>query len=519
MDNMACNKGQHVRKAKKKPVKDELDRLKQAEKKKRRLEKALATSAAIISELEKKKQKKKEEQQRLDEEGAAIAEAVALHVLLGEDSDDSSKAMNDGGCKPWNCSSDLDLFLGGKRACFPHLDGGTWSVERMGWVSDAFSYGCKLGGAENGKWSFSFGPVEKNVIEPLYEEAGWGPDGFSADLIAAQAVSSLQIAEDADEEERLVPKIVIVVKRSCDRTEAPFSQLLIHRLQCYSTLLESLDAVNVNLDVLQIIEKYYVHSALEKMVSSQCHGGRMVVAPWKTLFLSCRFSPAMFSGFTEAQAECLVQRSHARRLHVEKRQGSLLAMTESSSVLSPPSLSLELTHSATFQLQNVHLTASHMRIHHQDPKPRSFLLQVLPIPCLSEFGIPRAMPSKTRFPGRKAYCEGSPRLLKFIEHQDAIFHVSTLCIEANKRSTNKHIKLTQNLYCTCMKTSSNPKCCYIGSCRNSTRKCRFIRHDLEKLHSINKPPSLQVPTNQSCAGHHIGMFAKSKDVEFDPRRL
>ena len=35
---------------------DELDRLKQAEKKKRRLEKALATSAAIISELEKKKQ-------------------------------------------------------------------------------------------------------------------------------------------------------------------------------------------------------------------------------------------------------------------------------------------------------------------------------------------------------------------------------------------------------------------------------------------------------------------------------
>ncbi|TKY51336.1 hypothetical protein E2542_SST22847 [Spatholobus suberectus] len=183
MDNMACNKGQHVRKAKKKQVKDELDRLKQAEKKKRRLEKALATSAAIISELEKKKQKKKEEQERLDEEGAAIAEAVALRVLLGEDSDDCCNVViNDSGYKTWNYNQKLDLFMGGKRACFPHLDGGTWSFT-----------------TENGKWSFTSGSLEKNVYEPLYEEAGWGPAGFSVDLIAAQAVGSLQIAEDADE--------------------------------------------------------------------------------------------------------------------------------------------------------------------------------------------------------------------------------------------------------------------------------------------------------------------------------
>lgn len=200
MDNMACNKGQHVRKAKKKQVKDELDRLKQAEKKKRRLEKALATSAAIISELEKKKQKKKEEQQRLDEEGAAIAEAVALHVLLGEDSDDSSNPTNEGGCNSWNCTSNLDLFRSGKGTYFPRLNGGTWSVERMGWVSNGYTYGCRWGGSENGEWSLSIGPFEKNVHEPIYEEAGWGLPGFSADLIAAQAVSSLQIAEDAGEE-------------------------------------------------------------------------------------------------------------------------------------------------------------------------------------------------------------------------------------------------------------------------------------------------------------------------------
>ncbi|KAD4584837.1 hypothetical protein E3N88_22438 [Mikania micrantha] len=92
---MECGKPPSgARKMKKKQVKDESDRIKQAEKKKRRLEKALATSAAIISELEKKKQLKKEEQKRLDEEGAAIAEAVALQVLIGEDTDDTCSRVN-----------------------------------------------------------------------------------------------------------------------------------------------------------------------------------------------------------------------------------------------------------------------------------------------------------------------------------------------------------------------------------------------------------------------------------------
>lgn len=199
MDNLALNKGQHVKKAKKKQVKDELDRLKQAEKKKRRLEKALATSAAIISELEKKKQKKKEEQQRLDEEGAAIAEAVALRVLIGEDdSVDSSNVVNEGRCNTWNCNRNLDLLLGGKRACFPHVDDSAWSLERLSLVSSGYTYGCEWGGVQNGNWYLSFGPLEKNVH--MQEEAGWGHDGFSAGLIAAQAVSSLQIAENEDAE-------------------------------------------------------------------------------------------------------------------------------------------------------------------------------------------------------------------------------------------------------------------------------------------------------------------------------
>ena len=53
--------------------------------------------------------------------------------------------------------------------------GGTWSVS-----------------SENGEWSFR---CEKNV----HEELGWGSAGFSIHYIAAQAVRSLQIVEDANE--------------------------------------------------------------------------------------------------------------------------------------------------------------------------------------------------------------------------------------------------------------------------------------------------------------------------------
>lgn len=145
--------GKGVKKGKKKQVKDELDRIKQAEKKKRRLEKALATSAAIISELEKKKQKKKEEQERLDEEGAAIAEAVALQVLIGEDPDEE-------------CGSNFDDLFGG---------GGT---------------------AGNGAYVY-----RRSGNGWILKNGGWGEDGcleYYVDEISAQAVSGLQIADDED---------------------------------------------------------------------------------------------------------------------------------------------------------------------------------------------------------------------------------------------------------------------------------------------------------------------------------
>ncbi|XP_010448387.1 PREDICTED: uncharacterized protein LOC104730852 [Camelina sativa] len=176
MDHMVCKQQVQpvIRKVKKKHGKDEFDRVKQAEKKKRRLEKALATSAAIRAELEKKKKKRLEEQQRLDEEGAAIAEAVALHVLLGEDSDESSPRVMLSEEKGFT----MDLCRDERTSYAPRQRCASYAVQGIGF------------GLGDSNWSISYKPFVKDV---------WDNNmGTSADLIAAQAVSSLQISENAD---------------------------------------------------------------------------------------------------------------------------------------------------------------------------------------------------------------------------------------------------------------------------------------------------------------------------------
>lgn len=191
---MECGKAQSgVRKVKKKQVKDDLDRIKQAEKKKRRLEKALAASAAIISELEKKNQKKKEEQQRLDEECAAIAEAVALQVLIGEESDKScvrTLIQKEEEWHPWGyCASNFDLFVSDSYSKTtanvtpygsPNGDMGTG----MGCVTD----GCEGSRYQWNGYALSGGSyVLSDDQAPYVVERDWE---------AAEAISTLQIADD-----------------------------------------------------------------------------------------------------------------------------------------------------------------------------------------------------------------------------------------------------------------------------------------------------------------------------------
>jgi hypothetical protein len=187
-----------VRKPKKKQVKDELDRIKQAEKKKRRLEKALATSAAIRSELEKKKQKKKEEQERLDEEGAAIAEAVALHVLLGEDSDDSSVMLKkDEGQISLDRTDKKGIITGGRQSLVPRQNPLKYSLGNIECVSNADRYGCMWNRWENYNPILASGPPGRDFCPQYYGEEGFGTVGLSAGHLAARAVSSLKIADDS----------------------------------------------------------------------------------------------------------------------------------------------------------------------------------------------------------------------------------------------------------------------------------------------------------------------------------
>ncbi|XVF33535.1 hypothetical protein REPUB_Repub17cG0177100 [Reevesia pubescens] len=122
---------------------------------------------------------------------------------------------------------------------------------------------------------------------------------------------------------QLSPKIVVSFDRGCDRTDVSFPHHIIHALQSYSGLLESLDAVNMNPDALQKIERFLLEPGIEKIVLGR-HRSLERTPPWRSLFVQSGFSPLTFSNFTESQAECLVQRTPIRGFHVEKRQSSLV---------------------------------------------------------------------------------------------------------------------------------------------------------------------------------------------------
>ncbi|KAK7390184.1 hypothetical protein VNO78_25483 [Psophocarpus tetragonolobus] len=122
---------------------------------------------------------------------------------------------------------------------------------------------------------------------------------------------------------QLRPKVVVTLDRICDRIDVPLPTNVIHVLQCYSALLESLDAVNVNLDVLQKIERHFIQPAIKKIILGH-HHSQEKLPPWRNLFIQSGFTPFTFSNITQAQAECLVQRAPVRGFHVERKPSSLV---------------------------------------------------------------------------------------------------------------------------------------------------------------------------------------------------
>ncbi|KAL1213570.1 Scarecrow-like protein 6 [Cardamine amara subsp. amara] len=122
----------------------------------------------------------------------------------------------------------------------------------------------------------------------------------------------------------LSPTIIVCSDRGCERTDLPFPQQLVHSLHSHTALLESLDAVNANLDAMQKIERFLIQPEIEKLVMDRSRPIERPMMTWQTMFLQMGFSPVTHSNFTESQAECLVQRTPVRGFHVEKKHNSLL---------------------------------------------------------------------------------------------------------------------------------------------------------------------------------------------------
>ncbi|GLU05587.1 hypothetical protein SLE2022_226830 [Rubroshorea leprosula] len=122
---------------------------------------------------------------------------------------------------------------------------------------------------------------------------------------------------------QLSPKIVVSLDTGLDRNDLSFPQHVVYALQSYTYLLESLDAVNVNSDALNKIERFLLQPRIENIIFGRVRAPEKMPL-WKTLFTSAGFSPVPFSNYTETQADCLVKRTQGRGFHVEKRQASLV---------------------------------------------------------------------------------------------------------------------------------------------------------------------------------------------------
>lgn len=192
--------GASSRKEKKKQAKEERDRLKQVEKKKRRLEKALATATAIRIELEKKKQRRKEEEQRLDAEGAALAEAVALQVLVEEevislDDDSVCDCKVPNVCKP--SISDAKL----QTATVASHNQGTAKEVSMNRRSNNEDVQVKKL-VRCSEWGVFSNPRDNLTFSSERAKAA----ELAAGIAAAQAVAALKIAEEARAEAEAAKK-------------------------------------------------------------------------------------------------------------------------------------------------------------------------------------------------------------------------------------------------------------------------------------------------------------------------
>lgn len=131
---------------------------------------------------------------------------------------------------------------------------------------------------------------------------------------------------------QLSPRIVASVNEGCDRTDLSFSGRVIHSVQSYSSLLESLDAVGMNTDTLQKIERFWIQPEIQKSIIGHFRTEKQ--QHWRSAFLSSGFTPATFSNITESQAEWVVKRTLVRGFHLEKDQSCLALCWQKTELIS-----------------------------------------------------------------------------------------------------------------------------------------------------------------------------------------
>eukprot|EP01018_Ginkgo_biloba_P025037 Gb_28344 [translate_table: standard] len=109
---------------------------------------------------------------------------------------------------------------------------------------------------------------------------------------------------------QLQPKIVVVVDNESELNAALFAQRFLEALHFYAHLFESLEALSMNIDVIEMIEKFVlapkICNVVEAAYKRQMEGEKL--PHWRSMFMAAGFSPMILSNFTHTQAECLIRR-------------------------------------------------------------------------------------------------------------------------------------------------------------------------------------------------------------------
>ncbi|XP_057847010.1 GRAS family protein RAM1 [Cryptomeria japonica] len=131
---------------------------------------------------------------------------------------------------------------------------------------------------------------------------------------------------------QIYPKVVVVVDNENEQNGASFAQKYLEALHFYALVFESLEVVNMNMESVEMIEKFVMAPRICDVVESaykrQREGEKLPY--WRNMFISAGFSPLVMSNFTQKQAEFLSRNRQLRFGHcfeaIKKQQEQILLL-------------------------------------------------------------------------------------------------------------------------------------------------------------------------------------------------